>query len=453
MSDFRDFNQDYFSKDSRVHKLKLKRARKGRLLKMVLLLSAILGMLLYSAFVYADDVWVFIANKYFSDRLSSVSGSEMPSGDGGQWLNVMLAGVDQRKNEPSRSDTLMVAMLNLKEKSIQVISIPRDTRVKIEGISYKTKINHSHSIGGVDLTRKTVEELLGIPIHNYVETNFEGFKNIIDDLGGVDIEVEKRMYYPAEGINLRKGFQHLDGDGALSYVRFRSDGKGDLPRIERQHKFLSALSEQVLQPKTLLKLPKISGELHDNIDTDMSVRDMLVLTGEFKNVKPENVRFADIPGSPKYVNGASYYVVDQDKLKIFMEEVLAGRDPEADPKKYEAVDNDKDDTSNDEKDVSRVRKKGKVNVEANADKTDRTSEANTKKTSENKTKDEAKKPEEDLPEKRPEGDAENIPKDSPKETEEAPDNNSGTPAKDDSQGQTEESSGNQGETDDTNIEQ
>lgn len=337
MSDFRNFNQDYLSYDTRVSRLKIKKARKGRIFMMAVSLLAVLGAILYGALVYADDAWVYLANKYFGSRINAVSGSEIPRDGESPWLNVMLAGVDQRNNEPSRSDTLMVAMLNLKEKTVQIISIPRDTRVKIEGVKYKTRINHSHSLGGVELTRKTVEQLLGIPIHNYVETNFDGFKNIIDDLGGVSVDVEKRMYYPSEGINLKKGLQHLGGKDALSYVRFRSDGGGDLPRIQRQHKFLRALTEQVLQPKTLLKLPKIAGELHDNINTDMSVKDLIVLAGEFKNVKPENVRFADIPGMPKYVNGASYYVIDEEQLKTFIDAILEGKDPKEVPMKDEEL--------------------------------------------------------------------------------------------------------------------
>lgn len=339
MSDFRNYNQDYLSYDTRVSRLKIKKARKGRIFMIVVTLLAVLGAVVTGAFGYADDAWVYLANKYFGSRINTVSGSEVPQEGDRLWLNVMLTGVDQRNNEPSRSDTLMVAMLNLKDKTIQVISIPRDTRVKIEGVKYKTRINHSHSLGGVELTRKTVEQLLGIPIHNYVETNFDGFKNIIDDLGGVTVDVEKRMYYPSEGINLKKGLQHLDGEGALSYVRFRSDGGGDLPRIQRQHKFLRTLAEQVLQPKTLLKIPKIAGELHDNINTDMSVKDLIVLAGEFKNVKPENVRFADIPGMPKYVNGASYYVVDEEQLKVFVDAILEGKDPKEIPvKDKESVD-------------------------------------------------------------------------------------------------------------------
>lgn len=327
MPDFKKFNQDTYSNETRLQKLKVKRTRKGRFILTVFCILTILAAMAYASFVYADDVWVFVADKYFNNRINA-AGSEMPAKGDNHWLNIMLIGIDQRSNEPSRSDTLMVAMLNLQNKSVQVISIPRDTRVKIEGIENRTKINHAHSTGGVESSRKTVEALLGIPIHNYVETNFVGFEKIIDDLGGVDLNVEKRMYYPAEDIDLHKGLQHLGGHDALAYVRFRSDGKGDLPRIERQHKFLKNLAEAVLSPKTLLKLPGIADELHSNLNTDMSVQDLIVLAGEFKNIKPENIRFADLPGEPNYINGASYYVVNEEKLKLFMDKTLKGENPE-----------------------------------------------------------------------------------------------------------------------------
>ncbi len=295
MPDFKRFDQDFYAGHTRVQRLKLKRTRKGRVFLTTACILILLGALAYASFAYADDLWVYVAGRYFNSRINT-AGAATPGETEKHWLNVLLVGVDQRKNEPSRSDTLMVAMLNLKDKTIRVISIPRDTRVKIEGLERPTKINHAHANGGVELARKTVEQFLGIPIHNYVETNFRGFANIIDILGGVRFDVEKRMYYPAEDIDLHKGNQWLDGHDALAYVRYRSDGNGDLPRIERQHKFLGALADQVLRPKTVLKLPRLAGELHDNVKTDMSAGDFLVLIGEFKNIGPENIRFSSIPG-------------------------------------------------------------------------------------------------------------------------------------------------------------
>lgn len=325
MPDFKKFNQDYLE-ETRVQRLKIKRNKKGKVFMRLLALFTILSALAYVGFVYADGLWVSLANKYFSNRIQAVGG-EMPKiKDQSNWLNILLVGVDQRENEPSRSDTIMVAMLNLRRKTVQVISIPRDTRVKVDGMERRTKINHAHADGGIELTRKTVENFLGIPIHNYVETNFEGFANIIDLLGGVTVDVEKRMYYPDENINLRKGVQHLDGKDALAYVRFRSDGKGDLPRIERQHKFLKDVAEEVLKPQNVIKLPKLAKELHNYVNTDMSVSDFLVLAGEFKNVNPDSVRFNKIPGEPKYIKGVSYFIADEEKLKSLMDAVISGKD-------------------------------------------------------------------------------------------------------------------------------
>lgn len=329
MPDFRRFNQDTYGEVTRIQRLKLRRTRKGRLVWTTMGLLIIIASLAYAGFVYADGVWVYLANNYFNDRINAMASGDLPNGQLHR-LNIMLVGVDQREDEPSRSDTLMLAMLNLRDKAIDIISIPRDTRVKIEGLAHRTKINHAHTNGGPELTQKTVEQLLGVPVHNYIETNFQGFENIIDTLGGVDLDVEKKMYYPAEDIDLKKGPQHLDGHDALAYVRYRSDGKGDIPRIERQHKFLEALAGQVLQPATLLKLPQITGELRNNINTDMSVQDLLVLVGEFKNINAQKIRFFNIPGKPDYIGGASYFVVDEDRLRIFMDDLLNDRDPQQD---------------------------------------------------------------------------------------------------------------------------
>ena len=326
MPDFRNFNQDTYLEQTRIQRLKLKRTRKGRIFLTAFCSLIIVGAIFYAAFVYADNLWVLVANRYFNNRINALGATEPALGKAHR-LNVMLIGVDRRKQETARSDTLMVAMLNLKEKSIQVISIPRDSRVKIEGLAHRTKINHAHATGGIELTRKTVEQMLGIPVHQYVETNFQGFENIIDIIGGVTLDVEKRMYYPAEGIDLQRGPQRLNGYDALGYVRYRSDGKGDLPRIERQHKFLAAFAAETLQPKTILKLPNIAGELHSNINTDMSVKDLLVLGSEFKNIGSQKIHFYNVPGAPLYINGASYFVVDEEKLRLLIDEILNGENP------------------------------------------------------------------------------------------------------------------------------
>jgi len=318
--DFSSFDQDSYDEMSRVQKLQIRKSRKSRFFTKLLAILLVFTALAY-AVMYADNFWSFVAQKWFAERITQNPKIARYAMDNtNPWLNIMVLGVDQRKNEPSRSDTLMVAMVNLKTKRIHVISVPRDTRVKIAGLEHKTKINHAYPNGGVELTRTTVEELLGIPVHNYVETNFKGFKNIIDVLGGVEIDVDKRMKKLSEDINLRKGPQKLDGYNALAYVRFRDDA-GDLGRMERQRKFLKALADQTMRLETLVKAPGIIGEIKDNVNTDLSMQDILILGSTLKKVDSTNLVFHQLPGEADYRYGASYYFVNEEKLTALMEEI------------------------------------------------------------------------------------------------------------------------------------
>ena len=172
-------------------------------------------------------------------------------------INVLIVGTDQgAADDVGRADSLMVANVDLKNKVVNIISLPRDSRVEIPGHD-KSKINHSFAYGGIDLTKETVEDLMGIPIDYYAITNFEGFETIVNILGGVDLYVEKDMsahtYYG--DIDLHEGQQHLDPNQALGYVRYRYDAMGDIARAGRQQKFMKAVFEEALKPSNLPKLP------------------------------------------------------------------------------------------------------------------------------------------------------------------------------------------------------
>ena len=228
-------------------------------------------------------------------------------------INILLLGVDQRGNEPARSDTIMVAFLDLQEPSVKLLSIPRDTRVEIPGHG-KQKLNHSHAYGGAELTMEVVSDLLDIPIDKYVEVNFKGFEDVIDALGGVEMEVEKRMKYKAEGIDLQPGLQRLNGKDALSYVRYRSDGD-DTTRIARQQKFMKELIEEVLQLSTIWKLPKLVTEVSECVDTNLSYTEMLGLANAMRKLDSSTIEGQMLPGTPKYIDGISYWLPDYDKLQ------------------------------------------------------------------------------------------------------------------------------------------
>ena len=151
---------------------------------------------------------------------------------------IMIMGVDERSDDVGRSDTLMVATIDPVRKETSLLSIPRDTRVAIPKNGYD-KINAAYAYGGERLTQATVEDFLGVRIDHYVIINTHAFQKIVDAIGGIDIDVEKRMYYEDpwddDGgliIDLRPGMQHMDGKTAVTYVRYR-DEEGDIGRVRR----------------------------------------------------------------------------------------------------------------------------------------------------------------------------------------------------------------------------
>lgn len=236
-------------------------------------------------------------------------------------LNILLLGVDQRENEPARSDTIILASLNLTDKKAYLLSIPRDTRVAIPGRSGKTKLNHAHAYGGPDLAVDTVEDFLDIPVHYYVETNFDGFEGIIDILGGITLNVEYRMDVPLENIDLQPGLQKLDGHDALSYVRWRDDGTGDIGRIKRQQKFFQALSDQAMQFSTIWKIPELLGEINKHVKTDLSLTKMVTLGNKFKDLENIQLETIMVPGAPEDINGGSYWIADEDALADIVDRI------------------------------------------------------------------------------------------------------------------------------------
>ena len=130
------------------------------------------------------------------------------------YVDILLLGIDARKGETmARSDTIMLARIDKKEKKVAVVSIPRDTKIPVPG-SAIPKINHACAIGGPELSSQVVGKLMGIKVDYYILTNFDGFKDIINTLGGVTIDVDSRKYKPSEGIDLRPGLQRLNGKQA-----------------------------------------------------------------------------------------------------------------------------------------------------------------------------------------------------------------------------------------------
>ena len=238
--------------------------------------------------------------------------------------NIVVMGCDIRKDDAGRSDTLFVVMMDKSEKKAALLSVPRDTRVKVKGHGWD-KINSAFAYGGHKLTQETVQDFLGIRINNYVVVDFQGFQGLVDAIGGVDITVEKRMYYydPYAGfeIDLRPGNQHMDGKTAMQYVRYR-DEEGDIGRIRRQQKFIMALYKQIASKNIIAKMPGVSKQIMSMIKTDLSLKEMVELGKVMHDMlKKDGLKMAMVPGTPEYIDGVSYWIPDIPNMRRQMAEM------------------------------------------------------------------------------------------------------------------------------------
>ena len=240
---------------------------------------------------------------------------------------IMIMGVDERDDDVGRSDTLMVASIDPKKNQASLLSVPRDTRVKIKGHGFD-KINAAYAYGKERLTQDTVENLLGVTVDHYVIINTKSFAKIIDALGGIDIDVPKRMYYEDpwddDGgliIDFRPGMQHMDGAKAITYVRYR-DEEGDLGRIRRQQDFIKACLDKMVSPSIIPKLPTIIREVMDSIQTDLSFRQLLEFAGTLKESKQNGLKTDMVPGRPLYIDGISYWIPDLKQLRSTVADTL-----------------------------------------------------------------------------------------------------------------------------------
>ncbi|GAW29493.1 LCP family protein [Carboxydocella sp. ULO1] len=240
----------------------------------------------------------------------------------------LLLGVDARPGEKdARTDTIIVAQLDPEKKKLVMVSVPRDTLVELPGHG-REKINSANVYGGVDLVKQVVSEMLNVEIDYYIKTNFEGFKQVVDTLGGVNIEVEKRMVYrdPTDGtyINLKPGLQHLNGKEALDYVRFRHDALGDVGRTQRQQHFLKAVAEAALKPSVVTKLPQLMKDINQAVQTDMSVGEMVKYATLARDFGQLEIVSQTLPGQ-FYNNHGSYWKHDATIARTLIADLMNGK--------------------------------------------------------------------------------------------------------------------------------
>lgn len=222
------------------------------------------------------------------------------------------------------ADVMILIKFDPATKRIAMLSIPRDTRTEVIGYGVK-KLNAANVDGGPALTAQSVSQLLGdITIDRYIRINVLGVGKLIDALGGVTVNVPKDLRYQDDSqrlyINLKAGEQHLDGDQALQLLRFRHDELGDIGRVQRQQTVIRALIDQTLNPVTLTQLPKILNLVKENIDTNLTIEELLALAGFGVRVNRPNMHMFMLPGRfsqpDEYL--ASYWLPDETGISRMM---------------------------------------------------------------------------------------------------------------------------------------
>lgn len=254
---------------------------------------------------------------------SNLKNAGKTKNDPNEKINILILGVDETSpTDPRRSDTMMVLSYDPKINKAYILSVPRDTMVKIP--KYGTqKINAAYPIGGPELAMSTVSDLIGEPIDYYVKIGYEGFKQLVDDLGGVEMNVPIDMNYDDNAgnlhIHLKKGLQLLNGQQALELVRFRHGyADQDLERIKVQRDFLIALFNKAKSPSTFFKLNNILKTVNTYVETNITPLTMLKYVNYALKVNLSNIKTATLPGTPQYVNGISYYIPDIQGISDFM---------------------------------------------------------------------------------------------------------------------------------------
>ncbi|MCK4323895.1 MAG: LCP family protein, partial [Armatimonadetes bacterium] len=240
-------------------------------------------------------------------------------------LNVLLLGCDDVE-DVRRADTIMVLFLNPRLKRAALLSIPRDSRVHIPGHGLD-RINHAYAFGEAELAQQTVEQFLGITVDYYAQVGFDAFVEAVDELGGVDIEVPdpfgrgkgmvKHTYY--DSINLKPGYQHLDGKQALQFVRYRNDS--DIERGKRQQQLLRALVDQKLNIMNSHRLLAAGSKIIEQLNTDIDWYAAYDFLRVLRQIPASGIMIGTVPIADTSINGVYYGEVREYDLRQLLGEI------------------------------------------------------------------------------------------------------------------------------------
>ena len=239
-------------------------------------------------------------------------------------VNILLLGIDRvpeaAANSPKifngRSDTILLLHLDSRDKSINLLSIPRDTKVEIPGIRF-SKINEANARGGAALATRLVSNMLNnATIERYARVSSNAFRELVDLLGGVEVFVPRAMSYKDTAqklkINLAQGWQTLNGEQAEQFARFRNDGLGDIGRIQRQQSLIQSMRNRLASPSVVVRLPQIVRLMQKYVDTNLNFEEILTIANFGLQLERDNFKMVMLPGRSSSEQGdlRSYWILD-----------------------------------------------------------------------------------------------------------------------------------------------
>jgi LCP family protein required for cell wall assembly len=252
-------------------------------------------------------------------------------------LNVLIMACDVNYVEKNgrqvmglngNTDSMILARFDPASEQIRMLSIPRDTRVPIPGHG-TFKINAANPYGGPTLAARVVADFLNVTVDRYVLFNTRAVIQLVDAIGGITVYVPKRMNYDDFSgklhIHLAKGMNHLDGQKAHDFLRFRHDELGDIGRVQRQQIFLQAVVAQYMNPINLLKTPQLIKVAQDNLETNLTNDELIKLCGWGKDLRKDKIQLGMVPGIATTVENVSYWVADEAGTHRMVTQFLNGQ--------------------------------------------------------------------------------------------------------------------------------
>ncbi|WP_086349819.1 LCP family protein [Candidatus Enterococcus clewellii] len=274
------------------------------------------GICAYGLRIYSDASDT-ITDVYESIERVSSKRETAVNIDAQEPFSVLLMGIDngdlgRDEEDGGRSDTVMVVTINPKENKSTMLSLSRDTLTELVGNDTEDKLNHAYAYGGAKMTIDTVDNLLDIPIDNYVSINMRGLKDLIDAVGGID--VDNPYETELDGIELKKGPMTLTGETGLAYARYRyDDPEGDIGRQKRQREVVEKIVRKVLSLNGVTQYKSILNAVKDNVKTDLTWDDMIDIQKKYSSAF-QNIESLQLETSDAMISGTSYQILNAENL-------------------------------------------------------------------------------------------------------------------------------------------